>query len=138
MMWWFSFGFTKLEKQIWETRFFSTVWSIWLAHNERIFSNSTVEAVEVSDIVKTRVVLTFGAPTHACIYSADKEPPKSSSNILQYPSAFFGVNEGRLPWQMNRVSSGYTWRPLVQSFTSEIGEKRVIHEWIVRQYCEFE
>ncbi|KAI8537831.1 hypothetical protein RHMOL_Rhmol09G0054500 [Rhododendron molle] len=74
------------------------------------------------------------APTHACIYSVDKEPPKSSSDILQYPSASFGVNKGRLPWQMSRVSSGHKWRPLVQSFTSEIGEKIVIHEWIVRQY----
>ncbi|XP_058223265.1 uncharacterized protein LOC131332979 [Rhododendron vialii] len=37
--WWFAIGFYNLEKHIWETCFYATVWSLWLVRNDTIFNN---------------------------------------------------------------------------------------------------
>ncbi|KAF7140426.1 hypothetical protein RHSIM_Rhsim06G0043100 [Rhododendron simsii] len=44
-------------------------------------------SVDSMIVAKVEIVDFCGSNPPACIYSADKQPPKSSSGILQYPSA---------------------------------------------------
>ncbi|XP_058198562.1 uncharacterized protein LOC131314086 [Rhododendron vialii] len=55
--WWFTNGFYNLEKHVWKACFYATLWSIWLVRNDTIFNNSTKQAWEVGDSVKTRVAM---------------------------------------------------------------------------------
>lgn len=55
MLWWFSSNFKNLETFCWEACFYAVLWSIWLARNEITFNNSSMEAEEVLELVKTRM-----------------------------------------------------------------------------------
>ncbi|KAI8567428.1 hypothetical protein RHMOL_Rhmol02G0121400 [Rhododendron molle] len=59
----------NLEKHIWESCFYATLWFIWLVRNDYIFNNSTTQAWEVGEIVKTRVAMWKKAKVYIKVYS---------------------------------------------------------------------
>ncbi|KAI8534362.1 hypothetical protein RHMOL_Rhmol10G0084400 [Rhododendron molle] len=69
--WWLANGYKNLEKHIWESCFYATLWSIWLVRNDYIFNNSTTQAWEVGELVKTRVAMWMKAKFDIKVYSVE-------------------------------------------------------------------
>ncbi|XP_058216715.1 uncharacterized protein LOC131327580 [Rhododendron vialii] len=69
--WWFGNRFRNLEKNIWEVCFFATLWSIWLTRNGYIFNGITTEALEVADLIKTKVAMWMKAKFDIKLYTVE-------------------------------------------------------------------
>ncbi|KAI8537194.1 hypothetical protein RHMOL_Rhmol09G0006200 [Rhododendron molle] len=70
--WWFANGLTRLEKHIWEACFYATLWFLWLVRNDYIFNNSTKQAWEVGEVVKTRVAMWMKAKFNSKVYTVEE------------------------------------------------------------------
>ncbi|XP_058185920.1 uncharacterized protein LOC131303146 [Rhododendron vialii] len=90
--WWLDNGYLNLEKHIWESCFYATLWSIWLVRNDYIFNNSTTQPWEVGDVVKTRVAMWMKAKFNIKIYTV--EDFKKSSALLDFVmrGAYYCIN----------------------------------------------
>ncbi|XP_058192206.1 uncharacterized protein LOC131309615 [Rhododendron vialii] len=72
LRWWMDSKFRNLEKSLWETSFFATLWSLWLVRNEHVFNNTMVTAEVVVDKVKTRVAMWVKAKFDIKMYTMEE------------------------------------------------------------------
>ncbi|XP_058217620.1 uncharacterized protein LOC131328732 [Rhododendron vialii] len=70
--WWFASGFSNLEKHIWKACFYATPWSLWLVRNDYVFNYSSKQALELRDIVKTRVAMWMKAKFDIKVYTVEE------------------------------------------------------------------
>jgi exo-beta-1,3-glucanase (GH17 family) len=64
--------FRNLEKSLWETSFFATLWSLWLVRNEYVFNNATLAVGVVVEKVKARVAMWVKAKFDVKVYSVEE------------------------------------------------------------------
>ncbi|KAG5527982.1 hypothetical protein RHGRI_028796 [Rhododendron griersonianum] len=69
--WWFGNRFRNLEKEIWESCLFATLWSLWLLRNDCVFNNASMLVWDVADLIKTRVAMWMRSKHDIKLYSVD-------------------------------------------------------------------
>ncbi|KAI8538207.1 hypothetical protein RHMOL_Rhmol09G0084700 [Rhododendron molle] len=74
--WWFDTKFRNLEKNVWETFFYATLWFLCLIRfskpNKAVFNNSSTSFEVVGELVKTRVTMWMKTKFAIKIYSVEE------------------------------------------------------------------
>lgn len=60
-VWWQSWKFRKIKKELWELSFFAVLWSIWKVRNDLIFRGAVPKWEDMGDIIKHRISHWFKA-----------------------------------------------------------------------------
>lgn len=71
-LWWFDSKFKSLEKFMWETCFFASVWTLWLMRNNLVFNGVLSTVGEVGEAIKTKVAMWVKVKFNIKVYSVEE------------------------------------------------------------------
>ncbi|CAL5355070.1 unnamed protein product [Camellia sinensis] len=57
LSWWYGHNFQHLAKIVWEVIPLTILWTLWLARNEKVFSQKEPNWADLTDLVKERTAI---------------------------------------------------------------------------------